>query len=83
MPRSIVLVPGYGAQGGTAADAAANFDRDGLGAVVNASRSVMYAWRSERWKDAFDEAAFAAAARAECLRMRDELNAALKAAGKR
>jgi orotidine-5'-phosphate decarboxylase len=42
MPRAVILVPGYGAQGGTAADAVANFNDDGLGAVVNASRSITY-----------------------------------------
>jgi orotidine-5'-phosphate decarboxylase len=42
MPRAIVLVPGYGAQGGTAEDALANFNPDGLGAVINASRSITY-----------------------------------------
>lgn len=40
MPRSIFLVPGYGAQGGAAADAVACFNQDGLGAVISASRSV-------------------------------------------
>lgn len=42
MPRAIILVPGYGTQGGTAGDAAANFNTDGLGAVINASRSITY-----------------------------------------
>jgi orotidine-5'-phosphate decarboxylase len=42
MPRAIVLVPGYGAQGGTAEDALASFNPDGLGAIVNASRSITY-----------------------------------------
>ena len=39
------LIPGFGAQGGTAADVAAGFDGNGLGAVVNASRSILYAYR--------------------------------------
>lgn len=42
MPRSFFLVPGYGTQGGTAQAAAACFNDDGLGAVVSASRSVLY-----------------------------------------
>ncbi len=42
MPKSIFLVPGYGAQGGTAAGAAECFNNDGYGAVVNASRSITY-----------------------------------------
>lgn len=44
MPKTIILVPGYGAQGASADDAAWNFNQDGLGAVVNASRSISYAF---------------------------------------
>ena len=44
MPDTIFLVPGYGAQGGTA-DAAVNcFNRDGRGAVINSSRGIIYSW---------------------------------------
>ncbi len=42
LPSSLLLVPGYGAQGGSAADAALAFDTNGWGAVVNASRSITY-----------------------------------------
>ena len=42
MPHAIILVPGYGAQGGGAADALPNFDARGMGAVVNASRAITY-----------------------------------------
>ena len=42
MPQTIILVPGYGAQGATADDVAVNFNEDGLGAIVNASRSITY-----------------------------------------
>jgi orotidine-5'-phosphate decarboxylase len=44
MPQQIFLVPGYGAQGASAADCAASFKSDGTGAIVNASRSVIYAY---------------------------------------
>lgn len=44
MPKSIFLVPGYGAQGGTAKDVMNCFNEDGLGAIVSASRSVLYAY---------------------------------------
>ena len=44
MPHAYILVPGYGAQGGTASGAAASFNDDGLGAIVNASRSVIFAY---------------------------------------
>jgi len=62
MPRQVFLVPGYGAQGATAADCAAAFDDDGVGAVVNASRSVIYAFRRDEykgldWKQAVEAAA--------------------------
>lgn len=46
MPKGIFLVPGYGAQGGTAEDTMPCFNEDGLGAVINASRSVTYAHQS-------------------------------------
>lgn len=43
MPHAWFLVPGYGAQGGTAADVAGAFDANGLGAVVNNSRGIIFA----------------------------------------
>ncbi len=76
MPHAVILVPGYGAQGATAADAIVTARPDGLGALVNASRSLMYAY-AKRPGATPGEAAAAAA-----LAMRDELNAALVAAGK-
>jgi orotidine-5'-phosphate decarboxylase len=77
MKAAYFLVPGYGAQGGTGEDAAAAFNPDGLGAVVSASRSVMRAWKHERWGGKYSHDEFGQAARAEVTRMRDELNAAL------
>ncbi|NLE23781.1 MAG: orotidine-5'-phosphate decarboxylase [Clostridiaceae bacterium] len=74
MPKAWILVPGYGAQGGTAADVAVAFDKDGLGAVINASRSLMCAYKLEAWKDKFTHEDFAEAARAEAERMRDDIN---------
>jgi orotidine-5'-phosphate decarboxylase len=78
MRRAYILVPGYGAQGGTASDAACSFCSDGLGAIVNASRSVMCAWKSDKWNDKFDEYSFDEAARAEAIRMRDDINLAVE-----
>lgn len=69
MPGTFFLVPGYGAQGGQAGDIAAAFDSRGLGAVVNSSRSIMCAYKQGNYTD--DE--FATAARAEAIRMRDEI----------
>ena len=76
MPHAFFLVPGYGAQGATGADIAGCFDASGSGAIVNASRSILCAWK-KREGMAFDEAA-----RAEAIRMREDLCGCLKAAGK-
>ena len=69
LPDTIFLVPGYGAQGGAAADVAQGFDKNGLGAIVNSSRGIMCAWQKENC----DPKDFAGAARREALRMRDEI----------
>jgi orotidine-5'-phosphate decarboxylase len=79
MKKAYILVPGYGAQGGTARDVVNSFNDDGLGAIVNASRSIMCAWKSEKWSAQFDADTFDSAARAEAIRMRDEINQALEA----
>lgn len=44
MPTAFFLVPGYGAQGGTAQDVAVCFNKDGLGALISSSREITYAW---------------------------------------
>jgi orotidine-5'-phosphate decarboxylase len=62
-------VPGYGAQGGTAEDVANAFDELGRGAIVNASRSIMCAWK----KTGKDGADYQEAARDAATKMRDEL----------
>lgn len=62
MPRTYFLVPGYGAQGGTAADLAHCFNEDGLGAVVNSSRGIIAAYRQEKYKQ-FGPEHFAEASR--------------------
>ncbi len=49
MPKSFILVPGYGAQGGKAADLVHYFNEDGLGAIVNSSRGIIAAYRQERY----------------------------------
>lgn len=67
MPHTFFLVPGYGAQGATGKDIAGCFDPNGSGAIVNASRSILCAWK-KREGAPFDEAA-----RLEAIRMRDEL----------
>jgi orotidine-5'-phosphate decarboxylase len=59
MPENIFLVPGFGAQGGTADDTAAAFRSDGLGAVVNSSRGVLFPYSPEdkAWEDKIRDAA--------------------------
>lgn len=74
MPKTWILVPGYGAQGGTAADVVVAFDKNGLGAVINASRSLMCAYNLDAWKSKFTHEDFAEAARSEAERMRDDIN---------
>ena len=68
LPHTFFLVPGYGAQGGGGADAAAAFDEKGRGAIVNSSRGIICAWKKAGgdYRDA---------ARAEALRMKADLNA--------
>ena len=78
MPHSYFLIPGYGAQGGKAEDIALGFDENGLGGIVNATRSLMCAYKSDLWKDKFAEEDYAKATRVEAIRMRDELNSAIK-----
>ena len=64
MPRQMFLVPGYGAQGATAEACAAAFKGDGTGAIVNASRSVIYAYEKSEYASMDWREAIAAAARA-------------------
>ena len=63
--------------GGKAEDIALGFDKDGLGGIINASRSLMCAYKSDRWKNEFSESEYGKATRAEAIRMRDELNSAI------
>ena len=62
--------------GGKAEDIALGF-KDGIGGIVNASRSLMAAYKSDRCKNEYSEEEYAKATRAEAIRMRDELNSAM------
>ena len=68
LPHSVLLVPGYGAQGASAADVAGAFDKDGLGAVISSSRALTYTSRADD---------FSQQAKVATETMRDALNAAL------
>ena len=78
MPNAFFLIPGYGAQGGKAGDIALGFDENGIGGIVNASRSLMCAYKSDLWKDKYGDEKYAEATRAEAIRMRDELTSEIK-----
>lgn len=73
MPKTFFLVPGYGAQGGTAQDLKVCFNKDGLGAIVNSSRGIIAAHQNKKYKDKFDEKEFAQAARQAVLDMKADL----------
>ncbi|HPE39209.1 MAG TPA: orotidine-5'-phosphate decarboxylase [Bacillota bacterium] len=75
MPHAFVLVPGYGAQGGSGSDAVASFTADGKGGIVNASRSLMCAWKKRTDLEPME---FKKATRDEAIRMRNDLQEALK-----
>jgi len=69
LPNTFFLIPGYGAQGGTAKDLAAAFDSKGLGGIVNSSRGIIAAYK----KEGCLEQDFAGAASREAVRMREDL----------
>ena len=73
-PSVFFLVPGYGAQGGTASDAAVNFDERGLGAIVNSSRAILTAYKKDKYKGL----TFAAAACEAALEMKEDLGKYIK-----
>ena len=56
MPAVPLLIPGYGAQGGTSSDTAGAFYPDGLGAVVNSSRGINFAWQRKPYSGQFGDA---------------------------
>lgn len=77
MPSTFFLVPGYGAQGAAGDDITTSFDKHGLGAIVNSSRGITYAYKKEQYDDDFREAA-----RQAVLAMKADINQALQRAGK-
>jgi orotidine-5'-phosphate decarboxylase len=77
MPQCYFLVPGYGAQGATAEDVVNCFDEEGYGAIVNSSRGVIYAYRSDFWKEVYSEYEYGQAAREEVVLMTGMINNAL------
>ena len=76
MPHTYFLVPGYGAQGGTAEDLKHCFNKDGLGAVVNSSRGIIAAYKQEKYKK-FGAENFAEASRQAVIDMAADINSVL------
>ncbi|WP_394926070.1 orotidine-5'-phosphate decarboxylase [uncultured Robinsoniella sp.] len=80
MPKSYILVPGYGAQGGKGADLVHFFNEDGLGAIVNSSRGIIAAYKQEQYAK-FGAENFGEASRAAVEDMVADIDGALKNRG--
>lgn len=76
MPKSYILVPGYGAQGGKGSDLVHFFNEDGLGAIVNSSRGIIAAYQQEKYAS-FGPEHFGEASRAAVVDMREDIAGAL------
>ena len=77
MPKSFILVPGYGAQGGKAKDLVHYFNEDGLGAIVNSSRGIIAAYKQEKYAK-FGAENFAQASRQAVIDMIEDIGSALE-----
>lgn len=77
MPRTYILVPGYGAQGGKGKDLVHFFNEDGLGAIVNSSRGIIAAYKQEAYAK-FGAEHFADASRQAVLDMIADIQGALQ-----
>ena len=73
MPKSYILVPGYGAQGGTAEGLKPYFNEDGLGAIVNSSRGIICAYKQDKYAK-FGELNYADASRQAVIDMIEDIN---------
>ena len=77
MPKTFILVPGYGAQGGKGADLVHFFNEDGLGAIVNSSRGIIAAYKQEDYAE-FGELNYADASRKAVETMIADIDGALQ-----
>lgn len=77
MPKTFILVPGYGAQGGKGADLVHFFNENGLGAIVNSSRGIIAAYKQEKYKE-FGAENYADASRAAVKDMIADISGALE-----
>ena len=78
MPKSFILVPGYGAQGGKGKDLVPFFHEDGLGAIINSSRGIIAAWKQAAYAKDYAPENFADASRAAVLDMIADIQGALR-----
>ena len=76
MPKTYILVPGYGAQGGQGKDLVHFFNEDGLGAIINSSRGIIAAYKQEKYAE-FGAENFGDASRAAVLDMIADIKGAL------
>ena len=76
MPKTFILVPGYGAQGGKGADLVHFFNEDGLGAIINSSRGIIAAFQQEKYAK-YGAENYAEASRAAVLDMKEDIAGAL------
>lgn len=76
MPKTYILVPGYGAQGGKAEDLVHYFNKDGLGAIVNSSRGIIAAYKQEKYAS-FGAQNFADASRQAVVDMIEDITGAI------
>lgn len=77
MPKTLFLVPGYGAQGGGAKDALPCFNKDGYGAIVNSSRGIIFAYQREPYKSRYGPKEFDKAARDAVIDMKEDMTKTL------
>ena len=75
MPKTYILVPGYGAQGGKAEDLIHYFNKDGLGAIVNSSRGIIAAYKQKGYEK-FGSESYSDASRQAVIDMREDLKKA-------
>lgn len=75
MPKTFILVPGYGAQGGQGKDLVDYFNEDGLGAIVNSSRGIICAYKQEKYAQ-FGSLNYADASRQATIDMINDINSA-------
>ncbi len=78
MPNTWFLIPGFGAQGGAAKDVSPAFDADGLGAIVNNSRGILFAYRREPFASRFGLGHWQKAVEAATREMIEQLRAEIK-----